>query len=140
MVHIGDRASLSKTFTEADIDSFVELTLDDNGMHVDRDLAGKGLFRRPVVHGILAGSLISSVMGTKLPGHGTVLQSQSIDYEAPVYPGDTITATVELTEVEEFPKYYIATLTGTCENQDGIVTAKAISRELRLKRFFQVRE
>ncbi|MCF0144259.1 MAG: MaoC family dehydratase [Firmicutes bacterium] len=137
-LHIGDKAELTKTFTEDDIRVFAELTLDDNGVHVDPELSARGLFRRPVVHGVLAGSLISSVMGTQLPGHGTVLQGQDIEYLAPVYPGDSVTARVELTEVEEFPKYYIATLTGTCHNQDEVLVAKAVSKELMLKRFFDI--
>ena len=135
---IGDKAALTKTFRQEDIDAFVRLTLDDNGMHTDPELARKGLFRRPVVHGVLVGSLISSVMGTQLPGSGTVLQGQDIQYLAPVYPDETITAEVELTEIEEFPHYFIATLAGTCTNQDGVVVAKAVSKELMLKRFFEV--
>lgn len=135
---IGDRAALTKTFTEDDIKKFTELTLDDNGMHTDPQLSRQGLFRRPVVHGVLAASLISSVMGTELPGHGTVLQSQEIEYLNPVYPGDSITAEVVLTDVEEREKYYIATLEGTCRNQDQVVTAKAVCRQLMLKRLFEV--
>lgn len=135
---IGDRAALTKTFTQDDLDDFTRLTLDDNGMHTDPDLARKGIFRRPVVHGVLVGSLISSVMGTKLPGNGTVLQGQDIQYLAPVYPGETVTAEVVLTEIEEFDHYYIATLEGKCVNQDGVVVAKAVSKELMLKRLFEV--
>ncbi len=136
--HIGDKASLSKTFTVNDIAQFAELTLDNNGMHMDPEFARRGIFRRPVVHGILVSSLISSVMGTKLPGQGAVLQAQNIVYDAPVYPGDTVTAEVTLTEVEEYPKYYIATLSGICTNQDGVQVAKAVSKEMMLKRFFEV--
>ncbi|MDO4517602.1 MAG: MaoC family dehydratase [Bacillota bacterium] len=135
---VGDIATLSKTFTEEDINSFVDLSLDNNGMHVDEELSRMGLFRRPVVHGVLVGSLISSVMGTELPGHGTVLQEQSIKYVNPVYPGETITAKVELIHVEEKPKYYIATLKGECRNQDDILVVEAVSKELMLKRLFEV--
>ena len=81
---IGDTASLTKTFTEEDIAAFAKLSLDDNGIHTDPDLSRRGLFRRPVVHGVLVASLISSVMGTKLPGHGTVLQDQKVEYLNPV--------------------------------------------------------
>lgn len=135
---IGDRASLTKTFTEQDIEDFARVTLDDNGVHLDPELARRGLFRRPVVHGVLVGSLISSVMGTQLPGHGTVLQEQEIKYVNPVYPGDTITAEVVLTQVDEQAKYYVATLEGTCRNQDGIEVVRATCKELMLKRLFEV--
>lgn len=136
--HIGDSASLSRTFTEDDIKQFADLTLDDNGIHTDPELAGKGIFRRPVVHGVLVSSLISSAMGTKMPGHGAVLQAQEISYYAPVYPGDTVTAEVVLKEAEEHPRYYIATIEGICTNQDGVEVAKAVSKEMMLKRFFEI--
>lgn len=137
---IGDTASLTKTFTEEDIRVFTELTLDDNGMHTDPALARRGIFRRPVVHGVLVGSMISSVMGTKLPGHGTILQDQQIEYLAPVYPGDTVTATVTLVSVEESERYYMATLEGTCCNQDDVLCVKAVCRQMMLKRFFEIAE
>ena len=135
---IGDSASITKTFTQADIEGFAEMTLDDNGMHMDPEMAGEGIFRRPVVHGVLVGSLISSVMGTKLPGSGTILREQNIRYLNPVYPGDTVTASVELVAADEEPKYYIANLKGTCVNQDGVEVVSAECKQLMLKRFFEI--
>ncbi|MCI7145904.1 MAG: MaoC family dehydratase [Clostridiales bacterium] len=135
-VHVGDRASLTKKFTEDDIRIFTELTLDDNGMHTDEELSAAGLFRRPVVHGVLVGSLISSVMGKYLPGNGTVLREENIRFINPVYPGEEITAAVELTGIREERRYYIGTLHGTCHNQDGVLVAEAECSQLMLKRFF----
>ncbi|MCQ2546990.1 MAG: MaoC family dehydratase [Clostridia bacterium] len=136
--HIGDSASLTKTFTQEDIEKFAELTLDDNGIHTSPELAREGIFRRPVIHGVLVSSLISSCMGTVLPGHGAILQAQDISYSAPVYPGDTVTAEVTIREVDEQPKYYIATIEGICTNQDGVEVARATSKEMMLKRFFEI--
>ena len=140
VLRIGDSASLTKKFTQEDIEQFARLTLDDNGMHMDAEMSAKGIFRRPVVHGVLVGSLISSVMGTRLPGPGTVLQKMDCDYTNPVYPGDEITAEVTLTEVNEQERYYTATLEGTCYNQDKVIVAKATCTQLMLKRFFEVIE
>ncbi len=137
-LRIGEAAELTKKFTQEDIERFAELTMDDNGIHTSAELSRRGIFRRPVVHGVFAGSLISSVMGTKLPGQGTILQEMNCRYTNPVYPGDTVTARVVLTEVEEQEKYYTATLKGTCVNQDGIIVAEADCRQLMLKRFFEV--
>lgn len=137
-LRVGDSAELMKEFTSEDIEGFAELTLDDNGIHTSEELSARGIFRRPVVHGVFVGSLISSVMGTKLPGHGTVLQEMNCRYTNPVYPGDTVTAKVVLTGVDEQERYYTATLEGTCTNQDGIVVAEAACRQLMLKRFFEV--
>lgn len=139
-VRVGDKASLTKKFTEDDIKAFAELTLDDNGMHLDPELSAIGLFRRPVVHGVLVGSLISSVMGTQLPGHGTVLQDEDIKFLNPVYAGEEITAAVELVEVIEERRYYIGKLYGTCHNQDGVLVAEARCSQLMLKRFFTVED
>ena len=138
VLRIGDSAELTKEFTSEDIDRFADLTLDDNGIHTSEELSARGIFRRPVVHGVFVGSLISSVMGTKLPGHGTVLQEMNCRYTNPVYPGDSVTAKVVLTDVDEQERYYTATLEGTCTNQDGIVVAEAACRQLMLKRFFEV--
>ena len=137
-LRVGDSADLMKEFTSVDIEGFAVLTLDDNGIHTSEELSARGIFRRPVVHGVFVGSLISSVMGTKLPGHGTVLQEMNCRYTNPVYPGDTVTAKVVLTGVDEQERYYTATLEGTCTNQDGIVVAEAACRQLMLKRFFEV--
>ncbi len=138
VLRIGDSAELTKEFTSEDIDRFADLTLDDNGIHTSAELSARGIFRRPVVHGVFVGSLISSVMGTQLPGHGTVLQEMNCRYTNPVYPGDSVTAKVVLTDVDEQERYYTATLEGTCTNQDGIVVAEAACRQLMLKRFFEV--
>ena len=138
ILRIGDSAEITKDFTEEDIARFAELTMDDNGIHTDAELSRRGIFRRPVVHGVFVGNQISSVMGTKLPGHGTILQEMNCRYVNPVYPGDTVTAKVVLTDTEEQPRYYTATLKGTCVNQDGITVAEADCRQLMLKRFFEV--
>ena len=137
-LRIGETAELKKKFTSEDIERFAVLTMDDNGIHTSEELSAKGIFRRPVIHGVFVGSLISSVMGTQLPGHGTILQEMDCRYTNPVYPGDEVTAKVALTDVDEQERYYTATLEGTCTNQDGIVVAEATCRQLLLKRFFEV--
>jgi len=139
VLRVGDSAEITKTITAEDIGRFAELTEDDNGIHTDPELSRRGIFRRPVAHGVFVGNLISSVMGTKMPGNGTILQEMNCRYTNPVYPGDTVTARVVLTEAEEQPRYYTATLKGTCVNQDGITVAEADCRQLLLKRFFEVK-
>ena len=80
-------------------------------------LAAIGLTLMKLVVGILTGSLVSAVLGNDLPGLGTIYLSQSLQFKAPVYLGDTITATVELTAYREEKR--IATFRTTCTNQDG---------------------
>lgn len=86
----GDSASLTKTITDADIRKFVELTGDDNPLHVDADYAGHTPFKEIVVHGMLGASFISTVIGTKLPGPGALWVSQSFEFSLPVRLGDTL--------------------------------------------------
>jgi acyl dehydratase len=113
----GDTASLSKTISQDEIDRFAELTGDENPVHVDESAAQKTRFGRRIAHGMWGASLVSAVLGTKLPGPGTIYLSQTIKFIAPVYPGDSVTATVKVVKVREDKK--IVTLETVCENQNG---------------------
>ncbi|MEW6350237.1 MAG: MaoC family dehydratase [Thermodesulfobacteriota bacterium] len=122
---VGDTASTSRTITQEDIERFAELTGDHNPVHLDEEFAKKTRFGRRIAHGMWGASLISALLGTRLPGPGTVYLSQSIKFQAPVYAGDTITATVTVTKIREDKP--ILTLDTTCTNQDGkmILTGEA---------------
>lgn len=135
-VRIGEQASLSKTFTDADIQAFAALTGDYGKQHTDPAFAAQYGFGRPVVHGVLTGSLLSSVMGTKLPGDGTILADESLRFIAPVYAGDTITATVTLKKITESKRWFIGELHGICTNQDGTVVAEGIYHQVMIKTLF----
>ena len=137
-LHIGDTASLSRTFTETDIQSFARLTGDYGKLHTDADFAATYGFGRPVVHGVLTGSLLSSVMGMELPGDGTIFMDESLYFRAPVFPGDTITATITLEAVTEQKRFYTGTLTGTCTNQSGIIVAEGTFHQMLMKNLFCV--
>ena len=97
----GDRASVEHVFTTEDVAAFARLSGDDNPIHLDADAATAAGFEREVVHGVLVTSLISRLLGTRLPGPGTILLGQELRYRRPVYPGDRLTATVEVTSVRE---------------------------------------
>jgi 3-hydroxybutyryl-CoA dehydratase len=116
-LQIGATASRTKTITDADVRAFAELSGDFSPIHVDDEYAATSRFGRRIAHGILTGSLISAVLGNDLPGPGTIYLSQSFQFKAPVFPGDTITARVELTAYREEKR--IATFRTTCTNQDG---------------------
>lgn len=95
-IKIGDRAELSHVITAADVDKFVDLTGDDNKIHVDSRFAGTTPFKKPVVHGMLGASFISTIIGTKLPGDGALWFSQSLEFIMPVRVGDEITVVAEV--------------------------------------------
>ncbi|MBN1384079.1 MAG: SDR family oxidoreductase [Elusimicrobia bacterium] len=90
-IKVGDTAEVRHTITAEDITKFVELTGDDNKLHVDKEFAGKTAFKKPVVHGMLGASFISTVIGTKLPGDGALWFAQNLEFLLPVRVGDTIT-------------------------------------------------
>ncbi len=116
-LEIGMTASRTKTFSDADVHAFAQTSGDTNPVHLDDDYAAGTRFGRRIVHGMLTASLISATIGNDLPGEGTIYMRQSLDFKAPVYIGDTITATVEVVQVRE--RHNIVTLATRCTNQDG---------------------
>ena len=119
---LGETASLTRTVTESDVQQFADLVGDHNPVHVDDTFAKKTRFGRRIAHGMWGVSLISAVLGTRLPGPGTIYLSQTIQFLAPVYPGDTVTAEVTVVKVREDKP--IVTLETLCQNQDGEVVLK----------------
>jgi len=122
---LGERASFAKTVTEADVTTFAGLIGDFNPIHVDAEYARRSRFGQRVAHGMFTGGLISAVLGNKLPGLGSIYLSQQIEFLAPVFIGDTITAIVEVANWQ--PDKRIITLKTDCYNQDDkqVVTGKA---------------
>ena len=116
---VGDQASRSKTFSDEDVRGFARITGDTNPLHLDDAYAEQTRFGRRLVHGMLTASLLSATLANDLPGEGTVYMSQTLQFKAPVFIGDTITATVEVTGYR--PERGIATLATTCVNQDGAI-------------------
>lgn len=114
---IGDTASRTKTFTDEDVRLFARVSGDDNSVHLDDAYAATTQFGRRIVHGMLTASLISAVLGCDFPGIGTIYLGQDIKFKAPVYIGDTITATVELIKYRDDKR--IGTFRTTCVNQAG---------------------
>ena len=89
-IKIGQTASLKHKITESDINTFVQLTGDDNKLHLDKTFAKQTDIKTPVAHGMIGASFISTIIGTKLPGDGALWYSQNLEYLLPVRVGDTI--------------------------------------------------
>ena len=96
---VGMTASFAKTVTDADLVLFVGVSGDTNPVHLDEDYAGGTIFKGRVAHGALTASFISTVLGTKLPGPGSIYVAQTLKFKAPVHVGDTVTAVVEVTSL-----------------------------------------
>ena len=91
-LRIGQSASLGKTITEADILLYAAVSTDTNPIHIDAEAAKQSIFGERIAHGMLSAGLISAVLGTRLPGPGSLYMRQSLRFAAPVKIGDTVTA------------------------------------------------
>lgn len=109
---VGMEASHEKTLAEADVTLFADLTGDRNPVHLDDGYAAKTPFKVRIAHGMLTASLISTVLGMKLPGPGAIYLSQTVRFRAPVRVGDHVIATARVTELDGARKR--ATLACTC--------------------------
>ncbi len=114
---IGDSAQLSRTITEKDIEEFARVTGDTNPLHLDENFAQKTIFKGRIAHGLISMGLFSTILGNILPGYGTIYLSHEIKFIAPVRIGDTITARVQVLEIN-VEKNRVKFRT-TCINQDG---------------------
>jgi len=112
---VGDSAEITKTIEQADVQSFADVTGDHNPIHVDEAFAQTTRFGRRIAHGMLTASLIASVLANKLPGEGSVYLGQTLQFVAPVFPGDEITARVTVKEIRENKP--IVKLETICVNQ-----------------------
>ena len=118
-LNVGDKASRTTTITDEMIRAFADLTGDSNPVHLDDAYAAGTRFGRRIAHGMIAAGLISATLADDLPGPGTVYLSQTLQFRAPFYPGDTITTTVTVKSLR--PDKPIVTLVTTCKNQDDVV-------------------
>ena len=116
-IQVGARASLTRTISDEDIRAFARISGDTNPAHLDDAFAATTRFGRRVAHGFLVASLISAVLGTQLPGPGAIYLDQRLRFLKPVFPGDTITARVEVTDYR--PEKSVVTLNTGCFNQNG---------------------
>jgi 3-hydroxybutyryl-CoA dehydratase len=98
-LRLGQTAAYARTVTEADIVLFAGISGDTNPVHINEEFASGTMFSGRIAHGMLTASLISTVIGTKLPGPGAIYVSQTLRFKAPVRIGDTVTARATITEL-----------------------------------------
>ncbi|MEM6616514.1 MAG: MaoC family dehydratase [Pseudomonadota bacterium] len=100
-LEIGMNASVMRTVMNSDVIGFAELSGDANPVHLSEHFAVKTPFKSRIAHGLFTASLISAVLGTRLPGPGAIYMSQTLNFRAPVRIGDVVTARVEVAELVE---------------------------------------
>jgi 3-hydroxybutyryl-CoA dehydratase len=124
-VAIGHTFQKDFPITKEQILEFAKVSSDFNPIHLDDKFAEGTRFKKPIAHGFLTASFISSVLGNDFPGNGTIYLSQSLEFKAPVFANDTITVCVKLVENLGKNKYRLET---TCinQNKDFIISGYAI--------------
>ncbi|WP_022704565.1 bifunctional enoyl-CoA hydratase/phosphate acetyltransferase [Pseudorhodobacter ferrugineus] len=124
-IAVGDHAELTRRLKPQDIELFAVMSGDVNPAHVDADYAKDDMFHGIIAHGMWGAALISAVLGTELPGPGTIFLDQSLKFEAPVGLGDTVTVRVEVTEKQDKGRLLLAC---TCLNQHGKMVIEGVAR------------
>jgi phosphate acetyltransferase len=122
---IGDSAQIERTLTPKDIELFSIMSGDVNPAHVDAQYAKDDMFHQIIVQGMWGAALISTVLGTELPGPGTIYLDQTLRFSAPVVPGDTLTIIVTVTDKK--PEKHIVDLECKCVNQHNKVVISGVA-------------
>ncbi|HEY2187904.1 MAG TPA: bifunctional enoyl-CoA hydratase/phosphate acetyltransferase [Caldimonas sp.] len=116
-IRVGDHASIERTLSAADIQLFAAMSGDLNPQHIDAEFAASTRYQGVIAHGMWGAALISAVLGTRLPGAGTVYERQTLNFRAPIRVGDTLTTSVKVIARDEGDKS--VTLECSCVNQRG---------------------
>lgn len=124
-LNIGDKGFFQKTISESDVYLYAGITGDLNAAHINEVEAKNSMFKGRIAHGMLTAGLVSTVLGMKIPGPGTIYLGQELKFTAPVRFGDTIKAEAEV--IEKNVDKNIIKLKTTCINQDGKVVLTGIA-------------
>ena len=118
-LEIGEKAESTMIVTDEHIDLYAQMSGDYNALHMDDEYAATTMFGKRIAHGPIGGALVARVIGTQLPGLGTLAFNMKVNFKAPVYPGDEIRAVIEVTE--KVPENNLCRLSFDVFNQDGVI-------------------
>lgn len=124
-VKIGEKATISRSYTEEDVELFIQVSQDHNPIHSSELYAKTTRFKSRIVPGLLTASMISGVLGTKLPGYGTIYLGQELRFTRPVYFGDNLLCEVEVIEKIDAKKIIILDTKIKNQNNELVITGKA---------------
>jgi len=109
---VGQKAVFTRTFTDDDVKKFAAVTWDHNPYHMHPEFAARARFGRPIVHGMLVAAAFTHFGGDFFPGPGILAYRVEMDFPKPVFPGDAITFTCEITAVDPARERVTYTTTG----------------------------
>jgi 3-hydroxybutyryl-CoA dehydratase len=127
-LRVGDTATFAKTISEADVVLFAGISGDFNPLHVDAVFAARSGFGARVAHGTSVIGIAAGVLGTMLPGLGTVARRVAVDFVAPVLVGDTITARAEVADIDAERERVTMALIWTNQRDELVASGEAIVR------------
>lgn len=120
-IYVGQKESITKTITKGDFFVFAGLIDDYSPIHVNKEFGEASPFKQNIAHGFISGALFSTLVGNNIPGAGALYVSQTLNFKAPVFVGDTITATVEVVAKGEKGNIIMKS---TAVNQNGVVVVE----------------
>jgi 3-hydroxybutyryl-CoA dehydratase len=123
---VGDKDSISKLITDEVVRAFADVSNDHNPLHLDEEFAKKTPFGRRIAHGMISAGLISAVLGSIIPGQGTVYMTQSLKFRRPVFLGDTLTAWGEVQEKIEDKKRIVMKTWVVNQKGEAVVDGEAL--------------
>ena len=123
---IGDIAEIEKFFSEEEVILYAKISNDSNPIHFDINYASQTSFKKPIVHGLLVASLFGGLLGTHLPGKGTIHLGQDLKFLAPVYVGEKVKAIIKIINIRKDKP--IITFSSNCikENGETAITGKSV--------------
>lgn len=123
---LGQKANITRSFSEEDVKDFARLSGDYNPIHIDPEFAKNTVFGQRIVHGVLVSSLFSNLLAEKVPGKGSIYLGQTFKFKKPVFFDQSITASVEVINVREDKP--IVTMSTICKNEQGeeLISGEAV--------------
>ncbi len=132
-LHVGYSDSVTRTITAKDVATFASLSGDHNPLHMDDEFAARTEFSQRVVHGFLHASLLSTLVGMKIPGREALYLSQTIEFTSPVFIGDTVEARGTITKIDEITRTITMDTVITTQKGDVVLRGVAKANVLRIK-------
>ncbi len=132
-IKLGDTYTEKVRYTQANVDTFAQISGDNNPIHVNPEYASKSIFGRCIVHGFFAGAVFSKVFGTQWPGEGTIYLYQEMKFMSPVFVEQDYNAVFEVVELDEVK--HRGTIKCTLQDADGKVAIAGTAKLLNAERF-----
>ncbi|CUS26806.1 crotonase [Paucilactobacillus oligofermentans DSM 15707 = LMG 22743] len=133
-IKIGMTGEFCKEVIKENIEQFAKITGDENPMHMDNNFAKTTQFGKRIAHGMFSASLISAVIGMKIPGPGAIYLGQSLNFKAPVYFGDVLVAKATVVKISQKANFKIVTLDTVVTNQDGVIVTDGQAKVIPVKK------